>query len=160
MENRASVGLNRTQILALDIGASCGYYSVHGSGTWNFHPARGRNDNKPYLAYHTTLKEFIQRHGIRKIVTEDINFNAHNYDYRKLNELRGILLLIVEELNLLPVEFVNVRVLKKWATGSGVATKGEMVTACVNHYRLLPRSHDEADAILLFHYYCRKWRIN
>jgi Holliday junction resolvasome RuvABC endonuclease subunit len=112
------------------------------------------------LAFYGTLKEFIGRNGIRKIVTEDINFNAHHYDYRKLNEMRGIVQLLTEELGLLPVEFTNVRVLKKWATGSGVATKEEVMAACVNRYRFHPADSNEADAFMLFHHYCRKWRID
>ena len=146
-------------MLGLDLGAACGYYSAHAHGTWNFHAAQRRNGNKTYLAFYRTLKEFITRHGIRKIITEDINFNAHGSDYRKLNELRGILLLVAEELNLLPVEFVNVRALKKWSTGSGAATKQEMIAACINHYRFHPETPDEADSFLLFCYYVRKYRI-
>jgi len=158
MESRASE-LSRSQILGIDIGTATGYYSVHGHGTWNFRPARGRNDNKTYLAFYSTVREFVLRHGIRRIVTEDINFVGHNHDYRKLNELRGILSLIVDELDLPEPEFVNVAALKKFATGNGRATKEEMMAACVERYRFTPESHDEADAFMLFHYYCRKWRI-
>jgi Holliday junction resolvasome RuvABC endonuclease subunit len=158
MENRAS-GLDRSQILALDLGAVTGYYSAHGHGSWNFHPARGRNGMKTYLAFYIVLKEYIKQNGIRKIVTEEINFNVHNNDYRKLNELRGIVRLLTEELGLLPVEFTSVRVLKKWATGSGNATKEEMIAACVNRYRFRPRDDHQADACHLYFHFLRKWRV-
>ena len=92
-------------------------------------------------------------------MAEDVSFNAHNRDLRKLSELRGIVLLVSEELNLLPVEFVNASSLKKFATGDGHADKVRMMAACIDDYRFHPSSHDEADAFLLFHYYVRKHRI-
>ena len=160
MENPASSDkLTRSQVLGLDLATITGYYSAHGHGSWNFRPGKERNGNKPYFAFYTTLKTFIRQHGIRKIVTEDINFSAHNSDYRKLNELRGIILLLVEELGLLPVEFVNVRTLKRWATGDGNADKRMMMAACVNHYRFHPQTSDEADACHLYYYFLRKFRI-
>lgn len=158
MEPRGSNSgsLERTELLALDVATTTGYYSLHGSGAWRFHATRHR---RTYLEFYRTLREFILRHGIRRIVAEDVSFNAHNRDLRKLSELRGIVLLVSEELNLLPVEFVNVAALKKFATGDGRADKARMIAACVNDYRFHPSSHDEADAFLLFHYYVRKYRI-
>ncbi len=152
--------LDRSHILALDVATTTGYYSVHGSGTWNFSESLARNRGKQHKVFRDTLMDFIVRFGIRKIVAEDVSVNKHFTDLRKLSEFRGILLEVCQELKLPPPEFVPVAALKKFATGNGRATKAEMVTACMNNYRLLPRSHDEADAILLFHYYCRKWRIN
>lgn len=115
---------------------------------------------KQHKAFRDTLIGFITTHGIRKIVAEDISVNKHFTDIKKLSEFRGILLEVCDELDLPEPEFVNVAALKKFATGNGRATKPEMMAACVNYYRFRPRTHDEADAFLLFHYYCRKWRIN
>lgn len=148
--------LTRFELLALDVATTTGYYSLHGSGAWRFHATRHR---RTYLEFYRTLREFILRHGIRRIVAEDVSFNAHNRDLRKLSELRGIVLLVSEELNLLPVEFVNASSLKKFATGDGHADKVRMMAACIDDYRFHPSSHDEADAFLLFHYYVHKHRI-
>lgn len=158
MESPGSSGgrLTRAELLALDVATTTGYYSLHGSGAWDFRATRSR---RTYLAFYRTLREFILRHGIRRIVAEDVSFNAHNRDLRKLSELRGIVLLVSEELEMLPVEFVNVAALKKFATGDGRADKGRMIAACIDGYRFHPASHDEADAFLLFHYYVRKYRI-
>ena len=158
MESPGSSGgrITRSEILALDVATTTGYYSLHGSGAWRFHATRHR---RTYLAFYRTLREFVLRHGIRRIVAEDVSFNAHNRDLRKLSELRGIVLLLSEELELLPVEFVNAASLKKFATGDGRADKGRMIAACIDDYRFHPSSHDEADAFLLFHYYVRKYRI-
>lgn len=152
--------LNRSQLLALDIATTTGYYSLHGSGTWNFSERLARNGGKQHKAFRDTLSGFIILHGIRKIVAEDVDVNKHFYDIRKLSELRGILLEVCDELGLQEPEFVHVAALKKFATGNGRATKPEMMAACRNNYRFEPTSHDEADAFLLFHYYCRKWRID
>jgi Holliday junction resolvasome RuvABC endonuclease subunit len=158
MESRAS-GLSRSQLLALDVATKTGYYSLHESGTWNFSESLARNGGKQHKAFRDTLIVFIVTHGIRKIVAEDISVNNYFTDIRKLSEFRGILLEVCDELDLPEPEFVNVAALKKFATGNGRATKGEMMVACVNKYRILPLNHDEADAFLLFQYYCRKWRL-
>ncbi len=158
MDSRAS-GLSRSQILSLDVATTTGYYSLHGSGTWNFSERLARNEGKQHKAFRDTLMGFITTHGIRRIVAEDVNVCNHFSDVKKLSEFRGVLLEVCDELDLPEPEFVNVATLKKFAAGSGRATKGEMMAACVNHYRFTPRSHDEADAFLLFHYYCRKWRV-
>lgn len=151
--------LQRTQILALDVATTTGYYSLHGSGAWNFSERQARNGGKQHKAFRDTLIGFITAHDIHKIVAEDISVNKHFTDIRKLSEFRGILLEVCDELGLPEPEFVHVSALKKFATGNGRATKSEMMAACVNHYRFEPRTHDEADAFLLFHFYCRKWRV-
>ena len=160
--NRASTTgkLRRTQLLALDVATTTGYYSLHGSGAWNFSERLARNGGRQHKAFRDTLMEFITEYGIRKIVAEDISVNKHFTDIKKLSEFRGILLEVCDELGLPEPEFVHVSALKKFATGNGRATKPEMMAACRNCYRFEPRSHDEADAFLLFHYYCRKWRID
>lgn len=151
--------LERIHILALDIATTTGYYSLHGSGVWNFSERLSRIGGKQHKAFRDTLMGFITEHDIRKIVAEDISVNKHFTDIRKLSELRGVLLEVCDELCLPEPEFVHVAALKKFATGNGRATKPEMMAACRSRYRFEPRSHDEADAFMLFQYYCRKWRV-
>lgn len=157
---QTSQKLRLDQILSIDIATTTGYYSLHGSGAWNFSERLAHNGGKQHKAFRDTLIGFITLHGIRKVVAEDVDVNKHFYDIRKLSELRGILLEVCDELGLQEPEFVHVSALKKFATGNGRATKPEMMAACRNNYRFEPASHDEADAFLLFHYYCRKWRID
>lgn len=151
--------LERSHILGLDVATVTGYYSLHGSGTWNFSESLARNGKKQHKAFRDTLIGFITAYGIRRIVAEDVSVNKYFTDIRKLSEFRGILLEVCDEFDLPEPEFVNVAALKKFSTGSGRATKGEMMAACVERYRFHPRSHDEADAFLLFQYYCRKRRL-
>lgn len=152
--------LRREHILALDVAIHCGYYSVHESGTWNFTEGKRRNGNKQHLALKDTLTEFIVGHGIRRIVAEDVSVNKHFFDMRKLSELRGVLLCVCDELNLPEPEFINPKVLKKFATGNGNAGKQEMMQAYTRRFNRPPVDDNEADAFWLFQYYVSKYRIN
>ncbi|MDL2320211.1 hypothetical protein LJC45_03660 [Alistipes sp. OttesenSCG-928-B03] len=163
MENRASNSSEyrpgKTEILALDIATHTGYYSLHGYGTWNFTESARRNGNKQHKHFRDTLIDYITRHGIRQIVAEDVNVNNHFSDLRKLSEFRGILLEVCDELDLPEPCFVNISTLKKWATGTSRADKGEMIYACHVRYRFSPPDDNVADACHLYHYYLRKYRI-
>lgn len=159
MESPASDKVAREEVLALDVAAHCGYYSVHESGTWNFTESKRRNGNKMHGAFRTMLLSFIRAYGIRRIVAEDVSVNRHFYDLRRLAELRGVLLEVCDELDLPEPEFVNPSTLKKFATGDGRATKEQMMRACREKYRYEPPDDNAADACHLYHYYTRKYRI-
>lgn len=152
-------GLSKQDILALDISTQTGYYSVHESGAWNFYESKQRNDNKQHKAFRDTLIDFITVHGIKQIVAEDVIMSNHFFDMRKLSEFRGVLLEVCDEMNLPEPEFVNPMTLKKFATNNGRATKLDMINACVEKYNYRPKTDDEADAMHLFYYYIRKYRI-
>lgn len=152
--------LKREHILGLDIATHCGYYSVHESGTWNFTEGKRRNDNKQHLAFKDTLTEFIREFGIRRIVAEDVSVNNHFFDMRKLSEFRGVLLCVCDEQNLPEPEFINPKVLKKFATGNGNAGKEEMKRAYMQRFNRPPLDDNEADAFWLYQYYIDKYRIN
>lgn len=150
---------NRNEILALDIATHTGYYCMHDYGTWNFTESKKRNDNKQHKDFRDTVMGFIIRYEIKQVVAEDINVNNHFSDMRKLSEFRGILFEICDELDLPAPVFINVATLKKWATGNGRATKGEMIQACIERYRFHPQDDNVSDACHLYHYHIRKYRI-
>lgn len=149
----------KEQVLGLDIATQTGYYSVHECGAWNFYESRQRNDNKEHKAFRDTLIGFICQYDIRQVVAEDVNVNNHFFDMRKLSEFRGILLEVCDTLDLPEPVFLNVASIKKFATGSGRATKLDMINACVTKYNYRPRTDDEADAFWVFKYYCHKYRV-
>lgn len=151
--------LRKEQILSLDIATMTGYYSSHGSGAWNFYESKIRNNNKKHKAFRDTVMDFIQEHGIKMIVAEGVYVNRHFTDMKSLSELHGILLEVCDELDLPEPEYVNPMTLKKWATGNGRATKLDMIHACEQKYRYRPKTDDEADAMHLFYYFIRKYRI-
>ena len=158
-ETNASNQLTRNNILALDIAIHTGFYSMHGSGTWDFSESKKRNDNKHHAAFRNTLIDFIQAHDIKVIVAEDVTVNNHFVDTRKLSEFRGILLEICDTLNLQEPVFVNTKVVKKWATGNGNADKDTMIKFCKLRWKTEPVDDNEADATHIFMYYVHKFRL-
>ena len=87
---KVPVDLKKEDILALDIATHTGYYSTHGSGTWDFTEKKS-NDWKQHLDFRTTLLNFIQKNNIRLIAAEDVNVGGRFSGMRKLSEFRGIL---------------------------------------------------------------------
>lgn len=68
MESPGSSGgrLTRSEILALDVATTTGYYSLHGSGAWRFHATR---HCRTYLAFYRTLREFVNAASLKKFAT-------------------------------------------------------------------------------------------
>ncbi len=149
----------REDILALDISQNCGFYSIHGSGSWCFIESKARNNNKAHKAFRDTVMGFILQHNIKLVVAEGVNVGTHFNAVKALSEFHGILLEICDELNLPEPIYVNPSTLKKFATGNGKASKYDMVMACKERYNFHPNNDDEADAFWLFKYYCQKYRI-
>ena len=151
--------VTRENVLALDIATHTGYYSMHGSGTWNFTESMRRNINKQHAAFRNTLIEFITKHNIKVIVAEDVSVNNHFTDTRKLSEFRGILMEICDTLDLPEPTFINPKTVKKWATGNGNATKEMMMKFCQLRWKTTPVDDNEADATHIFFYYIKKFNL-
>ena len=152
--------LTKKDILALDIATHTGYYSLHEGGTWNFTESKRKHNNKQHKDFRDTLMAFIQKYDIKQIVAEDVNVNNHFTDMRKLCEFRGILKEVCDELDLPEPEFINVATLKKWTTGDGRADKKKMMEFCYKRYGITPIDDNHSDAICIFYYYARKYRLN
>ena len=150
--------LSKEQILSLDISVNTGYYSLHDSGSWCFIESKARNDNKKHKAFRDTIMGFIIKYDIKQVVAEGVNVNTHFAAVKSLSELHGILLEVCDELNLPEPIYINPMTLKKFA-GNGRATKLDMINACKERYNITPINDDHADAIMLFKYYCNKYRI-
>lgn len=158
-KNQNEERVTREHVLALDIATHTGYYSLHGSGTWNFTESMKRNNNKQHAAFRNTLIEFITQHDIKVIVAEDVSVNNHFTDTRKLSEFRGILMEVCDTLNLPEPIFVNPKVIKKWATGNGNADKKMMMDFCRLRWKTTPADDNEADATHIFFYYVKKFNL-
>lgn len=158
-QNENEEKVTRDSVLALDIATHTGYYSMHGSGTWNFTESMRRNNNKQHGAFRKTLIEFITEHNIKVIVAEDVSVNNHFIDARKLSEFRGILMEICDTLDLPEPIFINPKTVKKWATGNGSATKDMMVDFCKLRWKTNPIDDNEADATHIFMYYIKKFNL-
>ncbi len=149
----------RDQVLGLDIATHCGFYSTHESGTWNFEESMRRNNNKQHKAFRDTLIDFITKYDIRQIVAEDVNVNNHFIDQRKLSEFRGILLEVCDTLDLPEPAFINVKVVKSWATGDGNADKATMIKFAKLRWKVECIDDNEADALHIWQYYIHKFHI-
>lgn len=159
MNSNDTEQITRDQILSLDIATHCGYYSTHEAGTWNFTQRTGRRAIEQHLMFYEKLKDFIQTHGIRLIIAEDVNVTGQFIGMRKLSEFRGILFLICAQLNLPEPKFINVSTVKKWATGDGKADKRKMMDYCVSRWGIMPIDDNMADAVHIFKYYVRKYKL-
>lgn len=158
-QNENQEKVTRDNVLALDIATHTGYYSMHGSGTWNFTESMRRNSNKQHAAFRNTLIEFITENNIKVIVAEDVSVNNHFTDARKLSEFRGILMEICDTLDLPEPTFINPKTVKKWATGNGNATKDMMMKFCKLRWKTTPVDDNEADATHIFFYYIKKFNL-
>lgn len=154
--------LTRDNVLSLDIATHCGYFSTHGGGTWDFTESMKRNNNKQHLAFRETLINFIQEHDIKQIVAEDVSCGRSGKEFKssiKLAEFRGILLEVCDSLDLPEPVFLNPMTIKKWATGNGHADKAKMIKFCQLRWKITPTDDNMADAIHIFMYYIKKFKL-
>jgi len=152
--------LKREEVLALDIAEHTGFYSTHGGGTWTFTESKSRNDNKKHKHFRDTLIKFIEKNNIRFVTAEDILMNKMRFRATvSLSELRGILYEVCDTMNLPEPEFINATTIKSFATGRGNAPKEEMVEACIKKYNITPVTDDHADAVFIFNYFCRRFKV-
>jgi hypothetical protein len=157
--NTETEQLTKEQVLGLDIATHTGYFSLAEHGTWNFTESMRRNNNKQHAAFRNTLMDFIQKHGIKQIVAEDVNVNSHFTDTRKLSEFRGILLEICDTLDLPEPVFINTSTVKKFATGDGRADKKKMMEFCRQRWKTEPVDDNEADATHIFFCYVKRLKL-
>jgi Holliday junction resolvasome RuvABC endonuclease subunit len=151
--------ITRDNILSLDIATHCGYYSTHEAGTWNFkvkpgHPIKGQHG-----MFYRTLKAFVEKYNIKMIVAEDVNVGTRFMGMMKLAEFRGNLFLLCDELNLPDPKFISVSAIKKWATGDGKADKNKMIEFCKKRWGIDPVDDNMADAVHIFKYYVRLYKL-
>lgn len=154
--------LTPDDILSLDIATHTGYYSTHGSGTWDFTESMRRNNNKQHSAFRNTLIDFIQKNNIKQIVAEDVSCGRSGKEFKssvKLAEFRGILLEVCDTLNLPEPAFINPRTVKKWATNDGNASKAKMMQFCKLRWKTNPVDDNESDATHIFMYYVKKFKL-
>lgn len=154
--------LTRHNVLALDIATHTGYFSMHSRGTWDFSESMRRNSNKQHAAFRNTLIEYIKQNNIKAIIAEDVTAGNARGGFKssvKLAEFRGILMEICDTLDLPEPTFINLKTVKKWATGNGNATKEMMIDFCKMRWQIEPCDDNEADAAHIFFYYIKKFNL-
>lgn len=151
--------ITRDNILSLDIAIHCGYYSTHEAGTWNFTQRANMSVGEQYQLFYKTIETFVKKHDIKLIIAEDVNVKGQFVGMRKLSEFRGILYYLCAQLGLPDPKFINVKTVKKWATGDGNADKKKMMEYCVKRWGIAPIDDNMADAVHIFKHHVRMYRL-
>ena len=155
--------IERKHVLALDVAIHTGYYSIYDYGVWHF-PSNGSRDAKSrdesyaqHKVFRATLIDYIVAHDIRVVVAEDVIY-AHFMDFRKLCELRGVLLEVCETMDI-PIVMFKPSDIKKFATGNGNAKKDDMVIAAIKKWKIDPQDDNVADSAHIFFYFCKRYKL-
>lgn len=133
--------------LALDLGTSLGYAfdAAHGglvAGTielatpkevtkWKRERLLRRTDPRAIRCFRW-LRKTVQDHNIRRIVFEDVEFCSQTYQCQLWASLRTCVWIMVFVEPVPYIEAVPVMTLKKFATGTGKATKSMMAAALIS----------------------------
>lgn len=153
----------KLHVLGLDPATHCGFAHTWGSGVWDLSPdtpapTKGR-EGEPEWARCGKLWDEMEdvgevlgiADGRLVVFCESApGFNRFPHTLKVGHELRGVIKAACCRYNARYVE-VPPTTLKKWATGSGKATKEQMIEAA-KAYKPEVTSDDEADAILLRQY--------
>ena len=138
-------------VLAIDPGTVTGWAlgSRNGrvvSGTACFRSGRFQGGGMRFLAFSTWLRDMEKRHGpLQALVYEQVRRHAGTDAAQVYGGFLAVLTSWAEERGI-PYASVHVKTLKKHATGSGNASKQDMVKAAraLGH---APSDDNEADAI-------------
>lgn len=166
-------------ILALDIASSTGWALLdrHGnvtSGVQKFDLKRGESPGMRFLRFRRWLGEVLTLgacagNKVQSAPTVDVIAyeQAHHRGGAATACLVGLATVMLEEAARLGIEVSPVKTgtLKKHATGSGAASKADMIEAATVHWALdstspcarvsgLPLSDDEADALCVLAWAC------
>lgn len=134
-------------LLALDVATVTGFCTRTASGTWNLTPKKDESKGMRLIRFRSKLKDITQLEDIKLIVFEDIPIYGKHPNTVGI-EMIGVLKLFCEDSG---IEYKSypATVIKKFG-GKGNASKEQMVEFA-RRYKKDVTSHDEADAILLYH---------
>lgn len=138
-------------ILALDTATKCGWAiwrenRIIASGMENF---QSKSVGRKLSKFHKWLNSMIQRYSITEIVAEDIFFDEHKKSaFWSLGEMRGIIYLTIEELDL-TLSFIEPQRHKFYLCGTQYATKTDTQNALQRLGYGFIECNDEADAIAI-----------
>lgn len=148
------------RILALDIASRCGWATnckgVISVGAWELASKKEVSEwNKKRLTRRRDPRIIRLRDKIVSfcgeldcVIFEDLEFSSYRKQMQLWSSLRAAAWVACDKCNIL-YEAVNVKVLKKWATGNGNADKPMMIAAAQNQRPDLIFDADSADAFHL-----------
>lgn len=154
MDGKAKVPGFRVQtdkVLALDLGKTCGWAVLSGgqleSGIVKFELHRGESTGMRFVRFNAWLDEMLGLLSPKLVVYE----MAHHRGGHATELLLGMVTRVQEACARYGVQYTSIHsaCLKKTATGSGKASKEDMIKAAVALVRREVLDDNEADAILL-----------
>ena len=136
------------KILGLDPAAQCGV--AHSDGmcvTWRLTDSKDKHPGRRLERFRRLLYTAKRDLGIDVIGFEDAAFGSNNLHTGAMhNELKGIIKLVAAEWDI-PCFSWTPSHLKKWLTGSGRATKEQMIEAVSSRFGIKTDDDNIADAI-------------
>lgn len=149
--------------MALDVASHCGYYTLGDYGTQYFPntdnaPKKYGADYGQHKAFRAWLLDMFTKHNIKVVAAEDVIFKNFT-SFRKLCELRGVMLEVCESLNI-PVVLFKPCDIKKHGTGNGKADKKMMIDFAERRYKIEVGEDDNlADAIHIYMYFLHRYKL-
>jgi Holliday junction resolvasome RuvABC endonuclease subunit len=141
-------------LLALDLGTTSGFCIGHDrasniSGTANFKPSRYDGGGMRFVKFRAWLGELKAAYPVDRVVFEEVRRHAGTDAAHVYGGLMATLTAWCEE-NKIPYEGVSVGTIKAGFTGKGNASKEMMIAEAIKR-GYAPMTHDEADAVALWH---------
>lgn len=142
------------RILGIDCGTKTGWAycddSFTISGVIDFTLKRGESSGMKFLRFHGWLREMLVKHRPALVVYE-LPHHRGGYATQSLNTMCGLVMMGCAKRE---IEYVGVHsaTLKKHATGSGRASKEDMLKAARTQFGEDVKTDDEADALFLMNW--------
>lgn len=151
-----------SRILGLDPATDCGWAWSDGPatkngwdvryGTWRLAPSGGGPDGLRLRNLLANIREVARNLGVDLIAYEQARLGSDHWNVQGFHaEMEGIIKLAAAELDV-PVCPVNPTALKKFASQSGRATKGQMIRAAKTIYGLDVQDDNQADALFVMEF--------
>lgn len=139
------------KILALDPAAHTGYAHSDGHhGVWLLTRGSGEFDGRRLERLREHIFAAFRDWGFEAIAFEDASFGSPNPNVQAMhNELRGVIKLVAAELDLEILGPFHPTTIKKFATGSGRADKGQMIRAAETQLGIRVDDDNIADALFI-----------
>jgi hypothetical protein len=151
---------NDMRVLCLDLATKTGWALFDGerveSGVQNFSLERGDSPGMRYLKFNRWLAETCLFAGdtISKPPELIVYEACHNRGGAATEVANGLTTRVQEFCALHHIDHTSVHTstLKKHATGSGTASKDQMINAAIKRWGIIPADDNEADALCIAHW--------
>lgn len=142
-------------IVALDLGTLTGYATIHegvfASGTYDFKSRRFEGGGMRFLTFQRVLDQLHAMHPITEVAFEEVRRHAGTSAAHIYGGFLAVLTAWCEN-HIVPYVGVPVGTIKKFATGSGNASKEDVIRSVRDRWGHSPKDDNEADALALLHY--------